>query len=133
MIIGIGTDIIGMERIGRLLAGSRGESFVRRVLTEEERKLAAGKKVHATRYVEFVAGRWAVKEAVSKAFGCGIGERLSFQDIEVLPDELGGPRCAIAAAAWPRLGHPDGAVRVHVSISHSDGWASAFAVAERMA
>ncbi|MCI3927243.1 holo-ACP synthase [Paenibacillus sp. TRM 82003] len=130
MIIGIGTDIIGLERIERLTAGARGDAFVRRVLTEAERELAQGKRVHVHRYVEFVAGRWAAKEAVSKALGCGIGAALGFHDIEVLPDERGKPCCAVSAGAWERLGTP--AAKVHVTISHADGWVSAFAVAERV-
>lgn len=127
MIIGIGTDIVGLERIGRMAEGARGEAFARRVLTEAEREIALGKKARA-RYVEFLAGRWAAKEAVSKALGCGIGATLGFHDIELLPDERGKPRCTVSPAAWERLGRPTAAV--HVSISHADGWASAFAVAE---
>jgi holo-[acyl-carrier protein] synthase len=129
MITGIGTDIIGLPRIKRLLSGARGDAFVRRVLTEAERTYMAGKMFPEARGVEFVAGRWAAKEAVSKAIGCGIGGTVGFHDIELLPDERGRPICTISDPAWLRLGG-DRAV-VHASISHADGWASAFAVAER--
>jgi holo-[acyl-carrier protein] synthase len=128
MIIGIGTDIVGLNRIGRLAAGTRGDAFLRRVLTEAEREYMQGKRFSQARYIEFVAGRWAAKEAVSKALGCGIGVALGFHDIEVLPDERGKPACAVADTAWLRIG--ERAV-MHVSISHADGWASAFAIAER--
>ncbi|HZG87593.1 holo-ACP synthase [Paenibacillus sp.] len=125
MIIGIGTDIIGLERIGKLLEGARGEAFLRRVLTEKEQAYFVQKRFSRARSVEFVAGRWAAKEAVAKALGCGIGAELGFCDIEVLPDERGRPACTVARPI------AEGLV-VHVSISHADGWASAFAVAERL-
>lgn len=129
MITGIGTDIIGLPRMQRLLTGARGDAFVRRVLTEAEREYMAGKMFSQARYIEFVAGRWAAKEAVSKAVGCGIGGAVGFHDIEVLPDERGRPMCTVSDAAWLRLG--SGRSVLHVSISHADGWATAFAVAER--
>lgn len=104
--------------------GPRGEAFVRRVLTDEERRLLARWTENPSRRVEFAAGRWAAKEAAAKALGCGIGRELGFRDIEILPDERGRPVCQVARDIAA-------GVRVHVSIAHADGWASAFAVAER--
>lgn len=123
MIVGVGTDIVGLERIGRLIGGERGEAFARRVLSAAEQEYVISKKFPRHRYIEFMAGRWAAKEAVAKAFGCGICGELGFRDIELLPDDRGKPRCIVAR----EIGR---GVRVHVSISHADGWASAFAVAE---
>ncbi|HZG74563.1 MAG TPA: holo-ACP synthase [Paenibacillus sp.] len=125
MIIGVGTDIVGTARIGKMLEGARGEAFLRRVLSEAERAHLANRGLAPARTVEFVAGRWAAKEAVSKALGCGIGASLSFHDIEVLPDERGKPCCTVARDVAAGL-------RLHLSISHADGWATAFAVAERI-
>lgn len=125
MIIGVGTDIVGTARIGKMLEGARGEAFLRRVLSEAERAHLADRRLAPTRKVEFVAGRWAAKEAVSKALGCGIGASLAFHDIEVLPDELGKPCCKVRRDVAAGL-------RLHLSISHADGWATAFAVAERI-
>ena len=124
MIIGIGTDIVGLERIGKLLEGERGDAFARRVLSASELAYLASKRLPQARRVEFIAGRWAAKEAVAKALGCGIGGDLAFRDVEVLPDERGKPCCRVARRVAEGL-------RLHVSISHADGWASAFAVAER--
>jgi len=124
MIIGVGTDIVGTERIGKLLDGARGEAFLRRVLSEAERAYMTEKRFPRARTVEFVAGRWAAKEAVSKALGCGIGADVGFHDIQVLPDERGKPCCTVARDIAA-------GVRLHLSISHADGWATAFAVAER--
>ncbi|CAG5076692.1 Holo-[acyl-carrier-protein] synthase [Thermobacillus xylanilyticus] len=128
MIIGIGHDLVEIARIERILQGHTAEMFIRRILTEEEIALApAGGK----RLAEYAAGRFAVKEAVSKALGCGIGAAVRFIDIHVLPDRLGKPTCTLSARAWERLGLDPTATRIHVTITHERGFASAFAVAER--
>ncbi|MCR8643101.1 holo-ACP synthase [Paenibacillus sp. N1-5-1-14] len=126
MIKGIGNDIIQIERIGRMLESASAKRFIERVLTPAERKLAEERKA---RLAEFVAGRFAVKEAVVKALGCGIGAIVGFQDMEITPDELGKPHCMLSDACVARLGLTEG-FRVHVSISHSEGLAAAFAVVE---
>ncbi len=127
MIIGTGTDIVEISRIGRLLEAQAGERFIERVLTPEERKLAAVRKA---RLHEFVAGRFAAKEAVSKALGCGIGRQLGLQDMEIIPDAAGKPVCRISPAAWDRLGYEECQMLIHLSLSHSETTAVAFAVAE---
>jgi holo-[acyl-carrier-protein] synthase len=128
VIIGIGHDLVEIARIERILQGRTADLFLRRILTEEEIALApAGGR----RLAEFAAGRFAVKEAVSKAFGCGIGAAVRFIDIIVLPDRLGKPVCTLSARAWERLGLDSSATRIHVTITHERGIASAFAVAER--
>lgn len=130
MIEGVGHDLIEIERVGRLMAETPlRDKFMRRILTDAEYELAerrGGKRA------EFVAGRFAAKEAVVKALGCGIGSQVGFRDIEVVPDKLGKPVCTLLPAAWQRLGYdkPSG-FRIHLSITHSDTMASAFAVVER--
>lgn len=87
MIYGIGLDVIELERIAQ--AVEKNEKFVDRVLTPKERvKYEACVTQH--RKIEFLAGRFAAKEAFSKAFGTGIGA-LSFLDIEILSDESNKP------------------------------------------
>ena len=78
---------------------------------------------------EFAAGRFAAKEAVVKALGCGIGKSMGFQDMEIIPDVNGKPECLIAGAALQRLGISSN-LRVHLSISHNETTAFAFAVIE---
>lgn len=117
-----------MKRIGGILSGARRDAFLRRVLTEGELAYIGQANVQGQRLTEFAAGRWAAKEAVSKALGCGIGGSLGFRDIEVLPDEGGRPVCAIADGAWHRLGLR---ARMHLSITHTRDYAAAFAVAEQ--
>ncbi|OLN21824.1 holo-ACP synthase [Domibacillus antri] len=115
MIKGIGMDIVEIDRIRRLI--ERQPKFIERILTPEELAIFHEKK--GSRQWEYAAGRFAVKEAFSKAEGTGIGEHLSFQDIEVGADELGRP-----ILIRP---YSDG---VHVTITHSRDYAAAVVVIE---
>lgn len=104
MISGIGIDICEIDRIEQ--AQVKNEKFAERVLTPKE--LAIFNRLTGHRRYEFLAGRYAAKEAYSKAYGTGIG-KLSFLDIEVLPNDKGQPQ----VTKNPFLG------RAFVSISHS--------------
>lgn len=130
MIYGIGHDVLEIRRVELLMSGPYGQKFMERVLTRAEITLAVSK---GGRRTEFVAGRFAAKEAVSKAFGCGIGSAIGFGDIEILPDKLGRPVATLSAAVWSRLGleSPE-RFRIHLTISHQTELASAFAVIEKM-
>jgi holo-[acyl-carrier protein] synthase len=124
MISGIGTDIVEIGRIRGMLE-KHPESFIGRVFTETEQNEANGKKSA----VEYYAGRWAVKEAVSKALGCGIGENCAWKEIEVTNDEKGKPHAALSGKAKETADSKD-VKSVHVSISHEEHYACAFAVLE---
>lgn len=87
MIIGIGLDIVELSRIRRL--DGKSAKFRERILTEQE--LSEYTLLSASRKTEFLAGRFAAKEAFGKARGTGIGAACSFQDIEVRKDEKGKP------------------------------------------
>jgi holo-[acyl-carrier protein] synthase len=82
MIYGIGLDVTELDRITK--AYVRRANFAERILTEAEMKLFLS--LNGSRQMEFLAGRFAAKEAFSKAYGTGIG-KLSFLDIEILPGE----------------------------------------------
>lgn len=129
VIYGIGHDILELERVARLLNGSSGERFLQRILTAGEREALAQREA---RRAEWVAGRFAAKEAVVKAFGTGVGPIIGFRDIEVLPDGLGKPHARLSEAAWSRLGLSSASCRIHVSISHQPSLASAQAIVERL-
>ncbi|MDR1606035.1 MAG: holo-ACP synthase [Streptococcaceae bacterium] len=107
MIYGNGVDNVELSRIEKTVM--RRPKFARRVLTEQE--MVKFLLLSGQRQIEFLAGRWAAKEAYSKAYGTGIGGRLSFQDLEILPDELGAPKFV----KHPFLDRG----RVHLSISHT--------------
>ncbi|UII56213.1 holo-ACP synthase [Cytobacillus spongiae] len=116
MITGIGIDIVELSRIRAIVERQR--KFIDRILTDQERE----KYVSLTgdRQIEFLAGRFAAKEAFSKAYGTGIGEELSFLHIEVDSDERGKP--------YIKLPFNQG---VHLSISHSKEYAVAQVVIEK--
>jgi len=87
MITGIGLDITEIERIKSISAKTR--KFEERVLSDTERIQLS--KLSETRQLEYLAGRFAAKEAFSKARGTGIGKDCSFQDIEILKGPSGKP------------------------------------------
>lgn len=116
MIAGIGVDIVELSRIKDIIENNHG--FIERVLTLDERTLFD--ELGDKRKVEFLAGRFACKEAFSKAYGTGIGA-VTLQDIEILKDERGKP----VVTRSPFEGH------VYVSISHTDSMAIGQIVLER--
>ncbi|GED28806.1 holo-[acyl-carrier-protein] synthase [Brevibacillus agri] len=128
MIIGIGVDIVEIERIAALM--KRQEKAIGRFLTEAEKKLLAGKA--ESRQAEMVAGRFAAKEAGAKALGTGIGHALGFLDMEITPSETGKPMMRVDGDVLTRLGLDPQRVRVHVSISHSQTHAMAQVVVEEL-
>jgi holo-[acyl-carrier protein] synthase len=129
MIYGIGHDMVELARIRSILDKSIQEKFISRILTSKEKDLLQGRE---GRKIEFVAGRFAVKEAVSKAFGCGIGSYLGFQDIEVLPDALGKPICTLSEEALAGRLQLDFQPVIHVSITHEISMASAYVIIEKL-
>ncbi|UOE94358.1 holo-ACP synthase [Alkalihalobacillus sp. LMS39] len=114
MIQGVGIDIIELERIKEAQASN--ERFVEKILTPDER--TRYDMLSAKRKVEYLAGRFAAKEAFVKAAGTGISKRYGWQDIQVLSDERGKPYIPL----------PD--MKVHVSISHSKEFAVAQVIIE---
>ncbi|MFD0696841.1 holo-ACP synthase [Paenibacillus sp. GCM10027628] len=129
MIIGIGTDLVEIARMRKMLEGTTAARFLERILTPQERGLAEQRR---GRLAEFAAGRFAAKEAIVKAVGCGIGKQVGFQDIEVLPDALGKPVCRITAEALERAGLTGSSHRIHISITHTDSMAAAYAIVEQL-
>lgn len=129
MIVGIGMDLLDIPRVEQLWRRGLGDRLIARILTREEQTLLQGRQ---GRVVEFVAGRFAAKEAVAKALGVGIGKQISFQDIEIMRDEAGKPQCRLSASAIHRLKEAGlcPPLRIHVSITHSHALAGAYAVIE---
>lgn len=118
MIIGIGTDLIEIERIRRACMK---EAFLARVYTEEECRQAGENYVR-------LAGNFAVKEAVSKVFSTGF-RTFNPGEIEVLRDERGKPFVRLYGGA-KELSDQLGIRRLHVSITNTKTMAAAFAVGE---
>ncbi|RKP48809.1 holo-[acyl-carrier-protein] synthase [Cohnella endophytica] len=129
MIVGIGLDVVELARMEKLLSGAAGRRFVERVLTAREREHLSN--LRPRRALEYVSGRFAAKEAVVKALGCGIGAKVGFHDIEVLPDALGKPIGVLSKASMERLGWKDQAYTLHIAITHERSLAAATALIEK--
>jgi len=123
MVLGIGIDIVEIARIERLL-GRHGDTFLKRVFLPEEIAYCGSKKFPAQHY----AARLAVKEAVFKALGEGWTERLGWKDIKVLRSERGKPSVELLGKGR-ELQREMGVERIMVSLSHSDAYSIAQAVA----
>lgn len=87
MIQGIGLDIVELDRVARL--DGRNTKFRERILSERE--LYIYETLSSNRKIEYLAGRFASKEAFSKARGTGIGVDCNFLDIEVISEASGQP------------------------------------------
>ena len=128
MIIGIGTDIVDINRIEEICA-RHGQRFLDRCFTKAEQDLI-GDNMAAT------ARRYAAKEAASKALGTGIGEDIGFHDMEVLRGKNGQPILKFSDKARAYIAKTfcdgDGAKSVHPHISLSDEppYAIAYVVVE---
>ncbi|WP_047154859.1 holo-ACP synthase [Aneurinibacillus tyrosinisolvens] len=127
MIMGIGIDIVEIERIHKIV-GRQENAFLNRVFTEKEREVFPELE---GRRMEFIAGRFAAKEAISKALGTGIGKELSFQEMEVIADKTGKPGVLVDPSVMLRvIGTAN--CNWHLSISHSKQYAVAQAIVEKL-
>ncbi len=122
MIIGIGTDIVELERLKAAITRN-GEAFLHRVYTSSELDEAKDR-------LAYLGGRWAAKEAAAKALGCGIGAECSLTDIEVSDAPSGAPTIRCQASAAIRLEGNYRDLRWHVSISHERAYAVATVIIE---
>lgn len=121
MILGIGTDIIEIDRINRAINNT--PMFLEKIFTKRELE----ELNRSTLRVESVAGNFAVKEAVSKAVGTGM-RGFTFTDIEVFRDELGKPIVQVSDKIKDII-KVDNYI-FNVSISHNRTCAIAFVVLE---
>jgi len=111
MIIGVGTDIIEVKRIERLL--SKQERFKERIFTQGEIEYCDQKKNNVQNY----AARFAVKEALLKAIGTGWREGITFKEIEVTNNEKGKPELVLSGTV-KKIMEEMGVTNIQVSISH---------------
>jgi holo-[acyl-carrier protein] synthase len=124
MILGVGIDIIEVERI-RASHEKFGERFLSRILHPNEISYCLSYKTPAP----FLAVRFAAKEAISKAFGTGIGAQLGWQDMEVARKESGEPY-AILHGGGKALLQARGGRHVLISLTHTQTYAAAVAILE---
>ena len=115
MIVGIGTDLCVVERYASMI--ERRPGIEERLLTTSERGLS----------VESRAARFAAKEALAKALGSPGGMR--WLDCEVVKSAEGAPSFAASGSVAARIGAL-GIERIHLSLSHDGGYATALVVCE---
>jgi holo-[acyl-carrier protein] synthase len=124
MICGLGLDIVEIARVAELLARWP-QRFVERVFTPEE--IAACESRHERATAAFAA-RFAAKEAFAKALGTGVDKNFSWKDFAVYNQSSGRPLPRLSARLAARLQ----GVNVHLSLSHSDHYATAMVVLEKL-
>jgi holo-[acyl-carrier protein] synthase len=123
MILGLGTDIVEIVRVGQMIE-RHGEHFLQRVYTESEIRYCQDRKLS---YQHF-AGRWAAKEAVMKALGTGFVKGISWQDIEVCTKSSGAPIMQLHGGTRD-FADQRGIGEIMITISHCRSHATATAIA----
>lgn len=124
MILGVGIDLIEVRRIESAFE-RHGERFIQRILREAEIAYCLSHK----RPGPFLAVRFAAKEAISKAFGTGIGAQLSWLDMEVGRKPSGEPFVILHDKGLELLRQRSASL-VHLSLSHTEINATAVAILE---
>src|SRR5215831_3575667 len=124
MILGVGIDIIEVARIQASFE-KFGDRFLNRILHSNEVNYCLSHKVPGP----FLAARFAAKEAISKAFGTGIGAQLGWHDMEVRRKESGEPFVILHGQGKELLEERKGRV-VLISLSHTQEHAAAVAILE---
>jgi len=122
LVRGLGFDIVEVARVAGV-AERHGERFLRRVFTEREIE-----RVHGNRD-QYLASRFAAKEAAFKALGTGWGGGVRWTDVEVDNLPSGQPVMSLRGAASDRAGVL-GVERVHLTISHTAHYATAQVILE---
>lgn len=127
MILGIGNDLVNMERIYRSITRF-GDRMICRIYTPNERAYARSRPDP----VKAFASRFAAKEALVKALGTGIvSEGVSWQDIEIQKNSSGKPTIALQGRALEHFKAlvPEGMRgRIHLSLSDEAPFAQAFVI-----
>ena len=120
MIVGIGNDIIEIERIEKAISkeGFKDKIYTQRELENIEKR---GDRV------ETYAGIFSAKEAISKAIGTGVRE-FSLTDLEILNDDLGKPYVVVSERLDKIIKSKKENYQIEISISHSKKYATAIAV-----
>ena len=120
MIVGIGNDIIEIERIEKAISK---EGFKNKVYTERELENIEKRGNRMETY----AGIFSAKEAISKAIGTGVRE-FSLTDLEILNDDLGKPYVVVSEKLDKILKTKKEDYQIEISISHSRKYATAMAI-----
>ncbi len=122
MILGIGTDIVRVDRMEQALSRYP-QRFAARILSARELE-----RFNSHQQPErFLAKRFAVKEAAAKALGTGIAQGVSWQHIDLEHDPLGAPRLCLSDRALA-LSQQKGVTAMHISLSDEKDYVVAFVI-----
>lgn len=122
MILGVGIDIVEIRRIKNAIESS--DRFLEKIFTSAELEYLKSRNLRP----EYVAGRFAAKEAVAKALGTGF-RGFDFKDIEIDRTTLGKPIVILKGKA-KLIAKKEGQYNIHLSISHGEDSAVAYAILE---
>jgi holo-[acyl-carrier protein] synthase len=122
LILGVGIDIVEIRRIKSAMEGN--DRFLEKIFTATELEYLKSRNLR----VEYVAGRFAAKEAVAKALGTGF-RGFDFKDIEIDRTTLGKPIVILKGKA-KLIAKKEGQYNIHLSISHGEDSAVAYAILE---
>lgn len=127
MIIGVGSDLIDIRRVAKVIE-RHGDRFLNRIFTEAERTKAGRRAKNENMVVATYAKRFAAKEACSKALGTGIRHGVWWRDMGVVNLPGGRPTMQLVGGAWARLEEltPQGYV-ARIDLSITDDWPLALA------
>ena len=129
MIVGIGCDVVEQKRVTEALE-KYGDRFVQRLLTAAEIRIYEKRLgLSRERGLSFLASRWAVKEAISKALGTGISGDVTFHAMTIMHTQSGAPMAVFSDRLKERLQREG--IFVHITITDEKTVAAAFAVAEQ--
>ena len=120
MIVGIGNDIIEIERVEKAISK---EGFIAKVYTQREIENIV-KRGNRT---ETYAGIFSAKEAISKAIGTGVRE-FALTDLEILNDDLGKPYVIVSDTLNKIIQRKKENYQIEIAISHSKKYATAMAI-----
>ena len=130
MIVGLGTDIVSMERIEKVLQRSPAQ-FIDRVCLEAEKQYlqTSGRDITAK-----LSKIWAVKEAAAKALGTGIAQGVAMKDIELKHNKFGRPELELKGLAKDRIDELVAKEKANIQVSLSDDkpWAQATVIIEKI-
>lgn len=117
----IGVDVVGVERLQAVVADD--ERRQEELFTSRELAYCRGKR----RCYEHMAARFAAKEAVLKAFGTGVSQRMRWTEVEVVNERSGRPRVVLSGSV-ASYAERHGLADLDVSLTHTEGLAIAQAV-----
>ena len=124
MILGLGMDISEVARV-KASVDRFGDNFLKRILHPDEISYCRTYRNPA----QYVAVRFAAKEAISKAFGTGIGAQLGWHDMEICRKDSGEP-FVVLHGGGQRLFEARGAKQLLISLTHTENYVAAVAILE---